>query len=527
MVIILLHRAEQIFPAVRERMNCTNSENVLVGPCGETYPASHDANQAMNIKAEEVTDSEEEVDPLKITVQEIKAEPESYTNSENVLEGPYGETYPASHGADEAVNVKAEAVSDAEEAANSVPITLPEIKPEPESTSDELQPVHGEDRRYSCVECGVSFSQERILVAHQLIRSCEHPFYCNICTKSFSCQSHLKAHHLILTGEQPFTCDVCNKSFSDQSTLKAHQRIHTGEQPFRCDVCSKSFRAQSNLKIHQRIHSGERPFRCDVCGKSFGDQSTLKRHQRIHTGERPFFCDVCNKSFRDQSTLKAHQRMHTGERPFRCDVCSKSFRVQSNVKVHQRIHSGERPFRCNVCGKSFRDQSTLNRHQRIHTGDRPFCCDVCNKSFSNQSTLTECLVMAQKGELEALQAQIKALREELETLRRREAPQDRVGGGESPQRPGPRRSRGTTKRAVRCFRCAEMGRYASDCCQDPDPAFPGWRYWDDQRRNWGTGPSRESQIAPGDMDGKGPRGLCPRTSVWPWVPSGEIRPFVI
>jgi hypothetical protein len=33
--------------------NCTNSEKVLVGPYGETYPASYDANQAMNIKAEE------------------------------------------------------------------------------------------------------------------------------------------------------------------------------------------------------------------------------------------------------------------------------------------------------------------------------------------------------------------------------------------------------------------------------------------------------------------------------------------
>jgi hypothetical protein len=49
--------------------NCTNSENVLVGPYGETYSASHDANQAVNIKAEEV-------DPLQITIQEIKAEPE-------------------------------------------------------------------------------------------------------------------------------------------------------------------------------------------------------------------------------------------------------------------------------------------------------------------------------------------------------------------------------------------------------------------------------------------------------------------
>jgi hypothetical protein len=54
--------------------NYTNSEKILVGPYGETYPASHDANQATNIKPEE--DSEEEADPLQITVQEIKAEPE-------------------------------------------------------------------------------------------------------------------------------------------------------------------------------------------------------------------------------------------------------------------------------------------------------------------------------------------------------------------------------------------------------------------------------------------------------------------
>jgi hypothetical protein len=54
----------------------TNSENILVGPCCETYPARHDANQAVNIKSEEVSDAQEEADPLRITIQEIKAEPE-------------------------------------------------------------------------------------------------------------------------------------------------------------------------------------------------------------------------------------------------------------------------------------------------------------------------------------------------------------------------------------------------------------------------------------------------------------------
>jgi hypothetical protein len=56
--------------------NYSNSENILVGPHGETYPACHDANEAMNIKAEEVSDAAEEEDPLPITTLEIKAEPE-------------------------------------------------------------------------------------------------------------------------------------------------------------------------------------------------------------------------------------------------------------------------------------------------------------------------------------------------------------------------------------------------------------------------------------------------------------------
>jgi hypothetical protein len=56
--------------------NCTNSENVLVGPYGETYAACQDANQALNIKAEGVSDAEEDTDPVPKTIPEIKVEPE-------------------------------------------------------------------------------------------------------------------------------------------------------------------------------------------------------------------------------------------------------------------------------------------------------------------------------------------------------------------------------------------------------------------------------------------------------------------
>jgi hypothetical protein len=56
--------------------NCVNVKREVWGPFGEMYPASHDANEAMNIKAEEVSDTEEEEDPVAITFPKIKAEPE-------------------------------------------------------------------------------------------------------------------------------------------------------------------------------------------------------------------------------------------------------------------------------------------------------------------------------------------------------------------------------------------------------------------------------------------------------------------
>ncbi|XP_023711818.1 uncharacterized protein LOC111866790 isoform X2 [Cryptotermes secundus] len=131
---IVLQGAEKIFLTVRERMSCTNSENTLAGPYGETYPACHDANEVMNIKAEEVVDSEEDADHLPITLQKIKAKTESCTNSENVLVGLYVETYPAGHDANQAMNIKAEEVIDAQEEADPLPITLQKIKPKCERT---------------------------------------------------------------------------------------------------------------------------------------------------------------------------------------------------------------------------------------------------------------------------------------------------------------------------------------------------------------------------------------------------------
>jgi hypothetical protein len=56
--------------------NLADSEKIR-GLCSEICPASsHDANQAIRIKAEVFSDAEEEENPIPITFLGIKAEPE-------------------------------------------------------------------------------------------------------------------------------------------------------------------------------------------------------------------------------------------------------------------------------------------------------------------------------------------------------------------------------------------------------------------------------------------------------------------
>jgi hypothetical protein len=56
--------------------NQTNSAMELWDPCGERNPASGNASQAINIKVEKVSDAEEEEGPVPISFPKLKAEPE-------------------------------------------------------------------------------------------------------------------------------------------------------------------------------------------------------------------------------------------------------------------------------------------------------------------------------------------------------------------------------------------------------------------------------------------------------------------
>ncbi|PIO12918.1 hypothetical protein AB205_0121270, partial [Aquarana catesbeiana] len=130
--------------------------------------------------------------------------------------------------------------------------------------------------------------------------------------------------------EEKFSCPECGESFSSESNLTVHHRSHMGGKVHSCFECGKLFSQKSDLVRHQRSHTGEKPYSCPECGKCYAQKSDLVKHKRSHTGEKPYSCPECGKCFTEKSTLYKHQRIHTGE-TYACPECGKGFSQKSDL----------------------------------------------------------------------------------------------------------------------------------------------------------------------------------------------------
>lgn len=298
---------------------------------------------------------------------------------------------------------------------------------------EEHMEAHSTESHYLCVECGLGFGSEAILLAHRKTHT-TNPLYMCECGKSFinmtkflyhrrshgqkdkelaeggaeasSCttnasQEDLKIEEPCLStpdykvissegGEQIFRCMECEKDFCKQVQLVRHQRfVHTLERQHKCHVCCKMFKKQSHVRNHLLIHTGERPFQCLDCGKSFNSQANLLRHRLTHTGEKPFKCEFCSKAFTQSSTLQQHLFVHGQQYPYKCQECGINFHRPYRLLMHRYHHTGEYPYKCKDCEKSFLLKRLLEVHELSHLGLEPHSCTDCGATFASPLRLQE------------------------------------------------------------------------------------------------------------------------------------------
>ncbi|PIO30738.1 hypothetical protein AB205_0158310 [Aquarana catesbeiana] len=65
-----------------------------------------------------------------------------------------------------------------------------------------------------------------------------------------------------IQGEKKFSCPECGKSFTSELSLSIHQRSHTGENLHCCPECGECFFHIGEFNKHCRSHTGEKPFTC-------------------------------------------------------------------------------------------------------------------------------------------------------------------------------------------------------------------------------------------------------------------------
>ncbi|XP_037781840.1 LOW QUALITY PROTEIN: uncharacterized protein LOC119578175 [Penaeus monodon] len=160
------------------------------------------------------------------------------------------------------------------------------------------------------------------------------------CTKVFSTVGLMRNHYRYHLNRK-FTCDECGRSFSTESYMYKHRLTHSGIRPHVCVDCGKTYLSASHLSKHRRMaHSTARPFQCSFCGKCYKTKDQVNYHESSHRGEKPFQCEVCGYATSYRNTYYAHRKKHfvkssqdctvSGAQKSSLDIQSDSSEVESS-----------------------------------------------------------------------------------------------------------------------------------------------------------------------------------------------------
>ena len=270
--------------------------------------------------------------------------------------------------------------------------------------------------KYSCKECGESFSSKDMLGVHLSKTSCipklaspgesslDH--HCNLCTKRFRYENALalhckKSHNLGYLKDCPFCEEHFDISESVEDFYNHLNTSHGSEienDVFKeiieeytnckrlCQKCGKTFNSYCSWIFHmKRWHMEPDPSThktCHICGKIV--KANMIHHLKTHVQEESI-CPECGVSLKNKMYLNAHMRIHK-KVPFPCETCGKKFQTKSYLKSHiDFVHLKKRPHKCEHCDKGFLTRHKVECHIRsIHTKEKPYFCEDCDYRCSRK-----------------------------------------------------------------------------------------------------------------------------------------------
>ncbi|CAH0699609.1 unnamed protein product [Spodoptera exigua] len=274
----------------------------------------------------------------------------------------------------------------------------------------------GKKSNYSCKECGVSFTNIKIMNKHL-------SGHRNMVYKCENCPEVVKSHHNLLkhleihkNSDKDLQCSLCPRTFSKKDIFDAHTQVHMSlkTQPT-CDICKKIFTTKGTLIRHLRVHSGtNKSILCEICGWGFNDKTNLNNHiNTVHRKLKPFECHICNKKFPTRRSHREHTNRHLRNKElYSCSSCDWKTHSEKKAQTHTLKHENKymcricpeifddpksrkshvytkhcSKYKCTVCGACLANQYTLERHLECHKGVKRFSCSVCGEKFLQKATL--------------------------------------------------------------------------------------------------------------------------------------------
>jgi KRAB domain-containing zinc finger protein len=214
-------------------------------------------------------------------------------------------------------------------------------------------------------------------------------FKCEKCEASFDLKlrltKHLQCHHGI-EPERKYTCEECGNSFTQVSSLQDHMKsIHPSDKELAkieciCLVCQAQFETSINLNEHQiNRHNMSDVKSCNRCETHWTSVETLQKHVAETHKLIVFPCELCDKTFTQPFSKRSHiTRTHTRSTEVQCKQCPKVFVHQDRLKIHMRaIHGDGGDFKCEFCNYRAVKKSKLELHvQATHIKKIRYECEL-------------------------------------------------------------------------------------------------------------------------------------------------------